>query len=210
MLLFDAPLTFHEYMTHEDVTLASVFREVLSFLSGRDDAVLFGAQAVNAYCEPPRMTADVDVLCTHAAALAEALRERLSERFHVAVRVREVVPGVGFRVFQVRKPKNRHLVDVRQTDALPPSQRIEGVQVAMPVELIAQKVISLAARSGREKELSDRLDVVRLLRTFPDLKTQDGSVRDRLVEVRASAQALTAWNALVQQNIAPDDDDDGY
>jgi hypothetical protein len=40
MLLYDAPLTFREFMVHEDVPLAAVFGEVLSSLAGRDDAVL--------------------------------------------------------------------------------------------------------------------------------------------------------------------------
>jgi hypothetical protein len=207
VLLFDAPLTFQEFMAHEEVPLATVFHEVLSHLAGRDDAVLFGAQAVNAYCEPPRMTADLDLLSTHAEELADDLKQHLATHFHLALRVREVVQGLGFRVYQVRKPKNRHLVDVRQVAVLPPSQRIEGVCVTMPLELVALKVLSIAARSGREKELSDRLDAIRLLRTFPDLKSQAGPVADRLRELQASAQALAVWRELVQQRVEPDDDE---
>ena len=115
MLLADAPLTFREFVTQEEVPLATIFREVLEFLAGRSDAVLFGAHAVNAYCDPERMTHDVDLLSTRAAGLAEDLRERLAERLRIAARVREVIPGQGFRVYQLRKPANRHLVDVRQT-----------------------------------------------------------------------------------------------
>lgn len=196
-------------MTHENIPLASVFREVLSYLGGREDAVLFGAQAVNAYCEPARMTADLDVLSTNAAALADALRGHLAACFHVAIRVREVVPGVGFRVYQMRKPKNRHLVDVRQVESLPRSQEIERVRVALPLELVALKVLSITARRGREKELSDRLDVVRLLRTFPELKTEAGAVLDRLRELGASEDALGVWHELVRQRVEPDEDE-GY
>jgi hypothetical protein len=209
VLLFDAPLTFQEFKAHEDVPLATVFRAVLSLLAGRDDAVLFGAQAVNAYCEPPRMTADVDILSTDARGLAEELKRDLSDRFHLAALVREVVPGVGYRVYQVRKPKNRHLVDIRQIQVLPASTRIEGVHVAAPIEILALKVISIAARRGREKELSDRLDAIRLLRTFPDLKAEEGAVRDRLHELQAPEEALLVWHELVRQNIKPDEDE-GY
>ena len=209
MLLLDGPLTFREYMTNEDVPLAAIFKEVLSFLAAREDAVLFGAQAVNAYCDPPRMTGDVDVLSTQAAALADTLRTRLAARFHIATRVREVVPQLGFRVYQVRKPKNRHLVDVRQTDSLPPSRRIEGVQVAAPVDLLAMKVVSIDARRGQEKELSDRLDAVRLLRTFPELKVENGEVSQRLQALGAE-NVLPIWRELVQQQFDPGDDDDGY
>src|SRR5437870_770815 len=123
-------------MTHEELPLATVFSDVLSFLAGRSDAALFGAQAVNAYCETERMTHDIDVLSTDAAGLAEALRARLAERFHIAARIREVAEERGFRVYQVRKPKNRHLVDVRQVDALPDRREIERVQVVAPIDLI--------------------------------------------------------------------------
>src|SRR5258708_34788726 len=106
-------------MTHEEVPLADVFREVGRFLIGREDVVLFGAQAVNVYAETERMTEDVDVMSTRAEALTEELRQRLTERFRMATRVHVVVPGAGYRLYQVRKPKNRHLVDVRQADVLP-------------------------------------------------------------------------------------------
>jgi hypothetical protein len=209
VLLFDAPLTFKEFMTHEDVPLASIFREALLYLSARDDAVLFGAQAVNAYCEPARMTADLDVVSTDAAGFADALREHLANRLHIATRVREVVRGKGFRVYQVKKPKNRHLVDVRQVSALPPSDRVEGVRVAHPAELLAMKVLSMVARRGREKELSDRLDAVRLLRAFPALKQETGVVSNRLTELGASADAHVAWVELVRQKVEADEDE-GY
>lgn len=50
MLLLDAPLTFREYRTHETVPLADLFRELLELLRAPPDAVLFGAQALDA-CE---------------------------------------------------------------------------------------------------------------------------------------------------------------
>ena len=37
MLLFDAPLTFREFTSHEEVPLASIFREALELLATRDD-----------------------------------------------------------------------------------------------------------------------------------------------------------------------------
>src|SRR5580693_5272696 len=108
----DGALTFREFAMGEPLPLATIHQAVLEFLRRRDDAVLFGAQAVNAYVDEPRMTQDVDILSTHAAELAEELRKLLADRFHIAVRVRVVADGHGFRVFQLRKPKNRHLADV--------------------------------------------------------------------------------------------------
>ncbi|MBX3231826.1 MAG: hypothetical protein KIT84_45025 [Labilithrix sp.] len=206
MLLLDAPLTFREFMTHDELPLATVFRELLVFLSTREDAVLFGAQAVNAYCEPARMTEDVDVLSTDAAALAEALREHLASRFHIAVRVREAKSELGYRVYQLRQPKNRHLVDVRQATVLPDTRTIEGVQIVAPPVLMAMKAVSVAARVGREKELSDRLDLARLLRTFPELRADD-RVPSELRRLGAPAEAHEAWRQAAAEHREADDDD---
>ena len=57
----DGSLTFREFMMCETLPLATIHAAVLEFLRGRDDAVLFGAQAVNAYVKEPRMTQDVDI-----------------------------------------------------------------------------------------------------------------------------------------------------
>jgi len=209
VLLADAPLTFREFVTHEEVPLAAIFREVLEFLGGRTDVILFGAHAVNAYCDPERMTQDVDLLSLRASELAEQLRELLAERLHIAVHVREVIPGRGFRIYQVRKPSNRHLVDVRQTDTLPSSQQFASVWVIAPPELIAMKVISLVQRAGRPKAGTDLVDVQRLLLTFPDLQVAEGQVADRLRQMSASESVLSRWRELAQTPIEPDEDE-GY
>lgn len=44
-------LTFREFVMHETLPLSKIHQAVLEFLQGREDAVLFGAQAVNAYVE---------------------------------------------------------------------------------------------------------------------------------------------------------------
>jgi hypothetical protein len=208
VLLLDAPLTIREVMTQEEVPLADVFREVGRFLMGREDSVLFGAQAVNAYVETERMTQDVGVMSTDAEGLAEALRARLSNALRIAIRVRIVAPAVAYRVYQVRKPKNRHLVDVRQVKTLPAFRVIEGVRVVSPEELTAMKIVSMAARRGRPKELSDRLDVRRLLLALPDLKRDAGAVSDRLRSIGASTEALALWREIVREPVVADEDDE--
>src|SRR5437870_990024 len=133
--MFDAgALTFREFVMSEPLPLATIQNVVLEFMRGRDDAVLFGAQAVNAYVAEPRMSQDVDLLSTRAKELAEELREQLSQRFHIAVRVRQIARGRGYRLFQIRKFGNRHLVDVRPVASLPSAQRVEGVLVIAPAE----------------------------------------------------------------------------
>jgi hypothetical protein len=76
-------LTFQEFAAKETLPLSRIHQAVLEFLQGRKDAVLFGAQAVNAYAGEPRMTQNVDLLSTRAAEFAEELREHLSEKFHI-------------------------------------------------------------------------------------------------------------------------------
>src|SRR5689334_22377554 len=107
----DGSLTFREFAMREPHPLAVIHDAVLEFLRGRDDAVLFGAQAVNAYVKEPRMTQDVDIASPRAEELAEELRAFLHERFHIALRIRSVRDGLGYWIYQVRKPENRHLVD---------------------------------------------------------------------------------------------------
>lgn len=194
----------------EPLPLATIQNSVLEFLRGRDDGVVFGAQAVNAYVTEPRMTQDVDLLSTRAAELAEELREHISQQFHIAVRVREIGEGRGYRLFQIQKSGNRHLVDVRSVDSLPSSRRVAGVLVMAPAELIASKVISYHRRLGQPKSFTDRRDIAMLLLQFPELKSKSGLVADYLRAVGAEPEVLAAWNDLVAQEIQPPDADDEF
>ncbi|MCW5861337.1 MAG: hypothetical protein KIS63_23765, partial [Caldilineales bacterium] len=142
-------LTFREFVMQESLPLSVIHSAVLEFLRGRVDVVIFGAQAVNAYVAEPRMTQDVDLVSTRAAALAQEMREYLNDRFHIAVRVREIGEGRGFRLYQVQKTGNRHLVDIRAAETLPLARRIDKIMVMAPAELIASKVIAYAARRGQ-------------------------------------------------------------
>jgi nucleotidyltransferase AbiEii toxin of type IV toxin-antitoxin system len=147
-------LTFEEFAMREQVPLATIHGAVLEFLRGRDDAVLFGAQAVNACVGEPRMSQDIDLISTRATELAEKLRDYLTSRFHIAASVRVIGADKGYRLFQIQKPRNRHLVDLRAVESLPRAQRIEDVLVVSPPELIAQKVISYHGRpDNRRREL---------------------------------------------------------
>lgn len=195
-------------MTHEELPLAVVSRQVLLFLARRADAVLFGAHAVNAYCATERMTQDVDILSTRGGALAEELRAHLAATFRMATRVREVVPG-GFRVYQLRQPANRHLVDIRHVDALPSSQEIAGISVVAPPDLIAMKVLSLVKREGRPKGGTDLVDLQRLLLAFPELQAPTGPVQERLRIMKADEATLARWAVLASMAIEPDEDE-GY
>ena len=204
----DGALTLREFAVGESLPLARIHDAVLQFLRHRDDAALFGAQAVNAYVDEPRMTQDVDIMSPQAAQLAEELRAHLANTFHIAVRIRAVAEGRGLRVFQLREPKNRHLADVRQVAELPPTRTAADIRVPTPEELIAQKVMASVRLTGQPKSDTDRRDVKVLLLAYPELKRADSPVRARLIAVGADAITLEAWDAFAREAVAPEGDEE--
>jgi hypothetical protein len=209
--MFEADvLTFQEFMAHEPLPLDTIHNAVLEFLRDRNDVVVFGAQAVNAYVSEPRMTQDIDLLSSGAKEFAQELREYLSQRFRIAVRVRQVGEERGYRVFQVRKSGSRHLVDVRSVETLPAARRIERVLVIAPAELVASKVIAYHLRRGKPKAGTDWRDLAMLLLKFPELKRDPGLVSERLHAAGADPAVLAVWQELVVQEIRPADEDDDF
>jgi len=190
----------------EPLPLSTLHRAILKLLQNRDDVVLFGAQAVNAYVKEPRMTQNIDIISNRAALLAEELRQALHQQFHIALRVGEVAQAQGYRLYQVQKLGNRHLVDIRQMDILPSAQRLAQILVLSPAELIAYKVIAYHQRRGQPKAGTDWRDIAMLLLTFPELKEFDGSVKNYLSST--SPTILATWQEVVQQMIQPIDDDE--
>jgi hypothetical protein len=206
----DGALTFQEFAMREPHPLAVIHDAVLEFLRGRDDAVLYGAQAVNAYVKEPRMTQDVDIAATAPEEFAAGLCKFLNKKFHIAVKTREVRDGLGYRIYQVQKPKNRHLVDIRPVKDLPPANRVKKILVVTPAELIANKPTSMCQRKHKPKGLIDQADLFRLLLAFPELKSVEGPVADRLRAGQASAEMLATWKEIVGQEILPEDEDDKF
>ena len=204
----DGALAFQEFAMHEQLPLATIHDAVLEFLRGRDDVALFGAQAVNAYVDRPRMTQDVDILSTSAAEFSSQLQQELAARFQIAVRIPVVADGRAYRVYQVRKPKNRHLVDIRSADKLPVCNRLEGILVPEPSELIIQKLQSVVRRPNSPKGTTDMADLQRLLLAFPELKTADGEVTGRLRTAEVEGRVIDVWLDLVAQEITPEEEED--
>ncbi|MFN0120142.1 MAG: hypothetical protein ACKV2V_06540, partial [Blastocatellia bacterium] len=157
-----------------------------------------------------RATQDVDVMSTRAAELAEELGAWLANRFHIAVRVREIKEGAGYRIFQLQKDGNRHLVDVRAVSSFPGMGRLDGVQVLAPADLIASKVISFRMRQGKPKSGTDWRDLALLLLAFPELKTDPGPVTDCLLASGANTAILDVWRELVAQELIPETEDDDF
>lgn len=195
---------------NEALPLSTIHNAVLEFLRDRNDVVLFGAQAVNAYVDEPRMTQDIDLMSPRAEALAEELRQHLSQQFHIAVRVREVGEGRGYRLYQVQKLGNRHLVDLRPVTELPPAQRIAQILVMNPDELIASKVISFHQRRGKPKAGTDWRDLAMLLLLFPEFKKEVGDVADRLQVAGATPEILNEWKEIVATDFQASEDEDEF
>lgn len=196
-------------MTKEALPLSTIQAAVFEFLRNRNDVVVFGAQAVNAYVGEPRMTQDIDLMSVRAEELVEELREYLRQRFYIAVRVREVKEGEGYRIYQVQSSGNRHLVDVRKVSNLPSAQRIEQVLIMTPAELIASKVISYYQRRGKPKAGTDWRDLAMLLLAFPQLKQESGNVLNCLRNAGTSEKILELWQEVVRTEIE-EDKDEGY
>ncbi|MBP0002480.1 MAG: nucleotidyl transferase AbiEii/AbiGii toxin family protein [Cyanobacteria bacterium SBC] len=209
MLSADA-LSFQEFMNRETLPLAILHGAILETLQGRRDVVLFGAQAVNAYVGEPRMTQDIDVIATDAAVLAEELKAFLIDRFLIAVRVRVVKGGMGYRLDRGQKGGNRHLMDIRQVEVLPESQEIEGIQVMAPVELVASKVVAYFRRRGKPKAGTDWRDLAMLLLRFPELKVERGVVWERLVEMEVDEGVFELWREVVGTAIEVEDEDEDF
>ena len=192
----------------ESIPLATIHHRVLTYLKGRTDVAIFGAHAVNVYVDEFRMTQDVDVMALHAEALATAIRDHLHQELKIATRVRSVANGKGFRVYQVQKPTNRHLVDLRQVDQLPECQLNDGIQVVAPLELIVLKIIGMTARRHTPKGLTDHADLMRLLLKYPTYKTSPHLVADLLEQHSADQQAQQLWQEISSQSFQANDDED--
>lgn len=203
--MFDTPITLREIAMRQSPPLSAVFSVVYDYLREHDGVVLFGSHAVNVYVEPPRMTSDIDIMASNAEAVAEDIRELLARTFHIAVRVRVVAGGEGFRVYQIAEPKNRHFVDVRHAAVLPPSRLFDSVAVIDPIELVLAKLGSYTARCRTPKGLTDKVDLHRLLAAFPELLEVKGPIDTRLRD--APDAICRSWEAIRSEDIEADDDD---
>ena len=116
----------------------------------------------------------------------------------------------GYRLFQIQKPRNRHLVDVRTAESLPHAELIEEVMVMSPPELIAHKVISYHSRHGQPKAGTDWRDLAMLLLTFPELKKEMGAVSEALESIGANEDVMKTWRGLVEEKLIDPDEENKF
>lgn len=204
----DGSLTFREFAMHESLPIATIQQALFGFLRGRDDVVMFGAQAVNAYVSEARMSQDIDIMAVEAEEVADDIRMFLSSEFHIAARVRKVKEGIGYRVYQLRKPENRHLVDVRKVDYLPESRVVNGVRVLTPELIVAGKLNASWQRRHHPKSDTDRRDIRYMLLAFPQFKEEPGRITSLLTAAGASEGVVQLWQEMAEAPL--EEVDDGY
>ena len=205
-MIGDAPGSAWEILRESPPYSAALHLAAVRALKGRTDAALFGTHAVNAYASEVRATSDVDVLTTRPAEVAAAVVDAVRKRCGVTLSIAEGRNGLVLN--RPDRPRGCHVADVRPVDRLPPVRRIERVLVVAPAELLAGKLAVAAARAGRPRSHTDHRDIYSLLLTFPDLKTETGPVRDRLLANGAPPEALAAWSDWVTREIESDGEDD--
>ena len=160
----DGSLTFREFAMREPHPLAVIHDAVLEFLRDRTDAVLFGAQAVNAY-----VTEVADDTgrghCLHARRrIGGGIASLPSQAFpYCRARRGKLEAESAIASTRCSKPENRHLIDVRPVAELPPAQLVQNVLVVTPPELIANKMCSMIGRGHKPKGFQDQADLYRLL-----------------------------------------------
>ena len=196
----------------ELVPLYRVHEAIFGFCRGRTDLAVFGAQAVNVYVTTPRMTQDVDLFATDPSRVAEELAAALHDALGIAARVREMRPGVGYRVYQSRKDGNRHLADVRLAEiAIEECPERGGIRYVPIVVTVAMKVRAYVHRRLAPKGATDLADLRRLLLAHPELRSERGAVADALDRLGGGDEVAATWRELVQAPPVTDEEaEEGY
>jgi hypothetical protein len=201
-----------EYHMPEQIPLHRIHSAIFDFCRNRAEVVIFGAQAVNVLVDQVRMTQDVDLLSLDPRGTAEALAEHLQMALHIAARVREARPGVGYRVYQATRDGGRHLADVRLDEFTAGNVLVrEGLRYTPLLTTVAMKVVAFAKRRMAPKGATDLADLRRLLLSHPELRREPGRVDDTIRSIQGDATALDVWQELLQAPAVSDEDvDEGY
>lgn len=181
----------------EKIPLPTIQNAAMEFLRDREDVVVFGAHAVNAYVKEKRATQELDLLSTRTAKFATELRDHLNRRLRIFLLIRRLNKGEGRRIYQASREGNHALIDIRPVPQLPPAQRLAQVLFMEPAELIASKVIAFHQRRDKPKGNMDWRDLAKLLLTFPELKSDGGAVVERLQAAGAEEAVIAVWKSLV-------------
>jgi hypothetical protein len=161
-------------------------RAILDLARVYADAVLVGAIAVSKYVKPPiepRVTFDVDVILGEADfeeflndAIAGERRGLLDACFaasdtvnHSLIHKRTAI-YVDFLSVQsepLRKRLIRSILENKEETTNMLAMNSHRIRIAKPELIIAAKLNRYAKKPGSEKGLADRLDIVKLFKSYP-------------------------------------------
>jgi hypothetical protein len=82
--------------------------------------------------------------------------------------------------------------------------------VLTPANVIAGKVNAYHRRKGKPKAGTDWRDIAHLLLKFPELKTEEGPVQERLEAEGVQPEVLAIWRQLVAEEILAEEEDDEF
>ena len=175
---------FFEYFS-DDTGVTTFDRAMLDLARVYDDAVLVGAIAVSKYVQPPvepRVTFDIDVILDEKDfedflndEIPEARRQILDTYFETSDSVshslkhRKTGIYVDFLSVQsepVRKKLIRYILDNRDAAANLLAMNAHRILIVKPELLVAMKLNRYAKNPGSEKGLADRLDIVKLMKSY--------------------------------------------
>ncbi len=185
---------FFEYFK-DDSGVSKFDRAILDLARIYPDAVLVGAIAVSKYVQPPiepRVTFDIDVVLKESdfnAFLNDELPEDKLEILETYFKTSDSVSHslihrktgiyVDFLSVQsepVRKRLIRYILDNREEATNLLAMDAYRIQIAKPELIVAMKLNRYAKKPRSEKGLADRLDIVKIMKSYhgrPELLDPD-------------------------------------
>ena len=176
----------HYFDYFSDASGVTLFdRAILDLSRVYEDAVLIGAMAVSKYVQPPvepRVTFDVDVILDEADfedflndALPPGRRKLLDTYFKNSDTVNHslihkstgiYVDFLSVQSEPVRKQLVRHILENRDETTNILAMDAYQIRIVKPEFLVAAKLNRYAKKPRSEKGLADRLDIVKLLKSY--------------------------------------------
>ncbi|MBS3759076.1 MAG: hypothetical protein KGY61_10485 [Desulfobacterales bacterium] len=179
---------FFEYFS-DDTGVTTFDRALLDLSRIYENAVLVGAIAVSKYVQPPiepRVTFDIDAVLDEKD-FADFLNDELPEEkarvletyFETSDSVSHSLKHKNTGIYldflsiqsePVRKKLVRHILEDRESATNLLSMNGNRIHIAKPELIIAMKLNRYAKKPKSEKGLADRLDIVKMMKSYHDQK----------------------------------------
>lgn len=175
---------FFEYFSDEQ-GVTTFDRALLDLARVYDDAVLVGAMAVSKYVQPPiepRVTFDIDVILGEQDfedflndEIPEGKNQILDTYFETSDSVSHSIKHKKTHIYvdflsvqsePVRKKLIRYILEDHDAATNLLSMNDHRLLIAKPELVIAMKLNRYTKKPGSEKGLADRLDIVKMLKSY--------------------------------------------